>query len=71
VKGETRHMKIQNPGNAVGVCKTPLNCRVMVNSSVERAAAVSVLGMVKIIICAYVDANSRNCNTKVYIKPWV
>ena len=44
VIGETRYMKIQKPGSATGVWKTPLNVRTNVNIKVAIAPPVSASG---------------------------
>lgn len=54
-------MNIQNPGNAVGDCKTPLKVNIMLNNKVAMFPAVSASGMAAIMPCANVDVNSMNC----------
>jgi hypothetical protein len=45
-------MKIQNPGNAVGDCKTPLNVKERENIKVAILPAVAASGSPAISICA-------------------
>jgi hypothetical protein len=55
VKGETRYMKIQNPGRALGGCITPLKVKVMMNMSVAMVPPVSASGRDDITRDAKVD----------------
>jgi len=60
VRGQTRYMKIQNPGRALGGWKTPLNVNVSENISVAMLPAVSASGSAEINICANVLAKTKN-----------
>lgn len=55
VSGETRYMKIQNPGRADGGCITPLKVKVMMNISVAMVPPVSASGRAEITSEAKVD----------------
>jgi len=56
VNGETRYMKIQKPGSAVGVCMTPQKVNDIAKSRVTIAPAVSVSGRAAMTMCAKVEA---------------
>lgn len=70
VKGDTRYMKIQNPGRAVGGWKTPLNDRAMENISVAILPAVSASGIAAISMCANVLVKTKNCTMSSSTNPW-
>jgi hypothetical protein len=70
VKGETRYIKIQNPGSAFGGWKTPLNVNVSENISVAIFPAVSASGSAEISICANVEAKTKNWISRSKIRPW-
>jgi hypothetical protein len=55
VSGETRYMKIQNPGRAFGGCITPLKVKAMINKSVAMVPPVSASGRDEITKDAKVD----------------
>ena len=56
-------MKIQNPGNAVGLCSTPLKVSIKLNMSVATLPAVSASGIAAMIMCANVLVKIKNCTT--------
>lgn len=56
VKGETRYMKIQNPGRAEGGCITPLKVRDMAKRRTTTALAVCASGRAAMHIWANVLA---------------
>ncbi len=64
-------MKIQNPGSAVGLCRTPLKVNIRENMSVATLPAVSASGIAAMIMCANVEVNTRNSITKSNIKALV
>jgi hypothetical protein len=57
VSGDTRYMKIQNPGSAFGGCMTPLKTRVSMNMSVAMVPPVSASGRAEMTRAAKVDVN--------------
>ena len=60
VSGETRYMKIQNPGRANGGWKTPLKVKQRENIRVAMLPAVSASGIADINIWANVLAKTKN-----------
>lgn len=67
--GLTRHRKCQKPGILVAGCNTPLKSRDMTNMTVAKMAAVSAFGSAATTMCAYVDAQIKNCRVKSKISP--
>lgn len=59
MKGETRYMKIQNPGRTVGEARTPQKIRVRENISWATFPPVSALSIPAIIMSVKVDVKRR------------
>jgi hypothetical protein len=70
VRGETRYMKIQKPGSAVGVWNTPLKVNVSENMRVATLPAVSASGRAAMSMWAKLDAKTKNCIRRRRMSPW-
>lgn len=69
VKGETRYMKIQKPGRAVGLARTPQKMRQRENIRLAIFPAVSAESIPAIIKSVKVDVKIRNAQTKANMRP--
>lgn len=67
VKGETRYMKIQNPGRAVGPRRTPQKSRDSEKSKLAMLPPFSAVSTPAMIMCEKVDENMIKVTIKSHI----
>lgn len=69
VKGETRYIKIQNPGRAVGLARTPQKMRQRENIRLATFPAFSAESMPAMMKSVKVDVKRRKAQMKANMRP--